>query len=76
MFGKLLVHVFSISYRAYFRVLYMFELVARLQVPASLEGGIIKALFGYKTAHSSFVRLFVYLHSSSTLSCVLVRDFI
>ena len=37
----LCVHVFSVSYCAYFRVLYMFNLLARLRAPASLEGGII-----------------------------------
>ena len=70
--------VFSVSYCAYFRVLYLFDLVAQLRAPASLEGGIIKGISGYKEAHSSarssFVRLYVRLHSSFTPSCVLVQD--
>ena len=74
-------HVFFVSYCAYFRVLYthmyMFDLVARLRVPGSLEGGIIKGMSGYKTAHnsahSSFVCLFVRLYSSFTPSYVSSR---
>ena len=77
---RLCMHVFFVSYCAYFRVLCMFDLVAQLRAPATLEGGIIKGVSGYKTAHSSartsFVCPFVRLHSSFTPSCVLVRDFI
>ena len=44
-------------------------LLPQLRAPASLEGGIIEGVSGYKTAHrstrSSFVRLFVSLHSCS-----------
>ena len=46
------------------------DLVARLRAAGSLQGGIIKGMSGYKTAHcsahSSFVRLFVRLYSSFT----------
>ena len=63
---------------SYFRVLYMFNLVARLQAPASLEGGIIKGISGYKAAHSithsSFIHLFVRLYSLFTSSSVLVQN--
>ena len=66
------VHVFPVSYCAYFCVLYMFDLVAWLRALGSLEGRIIKGISGYKTAHSSahssFARLFVRLYSSLTPS--------
>ena len=70
-----------VSYFAYICVLcthmYMFDLVARLLAPGSLEGEIIKGMSGYKmtrsSAHSSFVCLFVRLYSLFTPSYVSSR---
>ena len=73
----LCVHVFSVSYCAYFRVLYIIDLVARLRVPASLEGRIylkeypcIKRLIVALTYEvPSFVFLFVCIVRSLRVVC-------
>ena len=70
--------VFCISYCACFHVhvicsVLLHDYKRQPYIPPSLKGGLIKGISGYKTAHnwahSSFVRLFVFLYCSFSLSC-------